>query len=55
MGQKARMAAEKLKQKYSRQFDVPLDQIIVEEGWDDEVFVYALGRPDLPQWSTGSM
>jgi hypothetical protein len=61
MSTKARTDVAKLRQRYSRQFKVPLEDILEEERpvrgpdgtWRGDWVVYAKNRDDLPQWTIG--
>lgn len=55
MSQRCRAEAAKLRAKYARVFDLPLDSVSIREESDDDAVIYAPSRPDLPQWRTGSL
>lgn len=44
----------KLRRRYAKAFNIPLDDVEVEEWPDDEGAVHAPKHPELPTWTTGS-
>jgi hypothetical protein len=52
MSARARQDAAVLRRRYAKQFELPLEEVELEEFPDDWV-VYAKNRTDLPQWSLG--
>lgn len=55
MSTAARTKAGKLRAKYARAYDVPLEQVVLTELPDDDVTVACPSRPELPVWSTGCL
>lgn len=55
MSTNCRIEAERLRRKYARAFDVPLEEVTYHELPGDEAEVWAPSRPDLPRWSTGNV
>ena len=55
MGSKSRAEGAKLRVRYAKQFQLPLEEVELEEVEGDDAKVYAPKRPDLPVWRTGTM
>lgn len=53
MGSGTRAEAAKLRAKYAKAFDVPLESVKIEEAPDEDALVSCPDKPDLPVWSTG--
>lgn len=53
MSANCRAQAAKLREKYAKQFQIPLEDVEIDEWPNDEALVFSEKHPDLPKWSTG--
>lgn len=53
MSSNCRATLSKLRQRYAKAFDIPIEEVEMEEWPDDEGCVYAPKHPELPKWTTG--